>query len=144
MEPCDIAFLMENWRDVPVIEDRVATDADMRACIAAFVEDAGQSTVYDGPDLPARAVVLSNQYSQYGLPKGSEVVIVQIETLRQGGKVMAGFVVPAGRFGAVDLSDLEIINPANAVPVPGPGLYLPLGQIWYTVAYHLSRIFTSR
>ena len=131
---------MENWRDVPVIEDRVATDADMRACIAAFTAGAGESTVYDGPDLPARAIVQSG--ASVGLPKGTEVVIVQVETLHGTGKVMAGFVVPVGFFGELPLSDLQIIESARAVP--DLGLYFPIGQIRYTFAYYLSRVFGFR
>ncbi|MFZ1470859.1 MAG: hypothetical protein WAT09_18055 [Paracoccaceae bacterium] len=111
MELCDIVFEMENWRDVPVIEERVATDADMRACVAAFTAAAGESTVYDGPDLPARAIVQSGV--SFGLPKGTEVVIVQVETLRETGKVMAGFVVPVGVFGELPLSALQIVETAN-------------------------------
>lgn len=110
MEPCDTAFDIENWREVPVIEHRVATDADIRACIAAFTTGPGQSEPFEGLALPARARLLTAMPDRAA---GADLVVVQIERAIGQDMVVVGFIFPDGSFGVSLLSDIQIVETAR-------------------------------
>lgn len=111
MDYCTDQFDIARWQDGPVIKGRVATAADAAACIAAFAVPDGRSQVYDGGDLPARAVLMG---TEVGVPAGTEVIVVQIERTTDGTMIIMGFINPQGGMGVGLLSDLRIVErPAN-------------------------------
>ncbi|WP_374394578.1 hypothetical protein [Tabrizicola sp.] len=104
MEPCYPPFDIEDWRAIPVIEERVATLDDVNYCNAVFAAGQGQSEVVATPGLPALAVVKNANGSK------TKVVIVQIEKQIGGGMTVVGYVLPEGGNGMGTLSDFDIVE----------------------------------
>jgi hypothetical protein len=109
MEPCDLTFDMVDWRSVPVVEERVATDDDLRNCGVFFVRDAGASEPWNKIDLPALARSVVNADNK----PGNEVVVVQIEYIRASKVAIAMVRLPNGMATPVLLSNLVIVETAK-------------------------------
>ena len=106
MEPCFEPFLLDTWRDIPALEQRVATPDDVNRCDAIFSTD-GRSTVFDTPGLPALAVLTGTD------GRKQKIVIIQIETPLNGQPVLVGYVLPQGGNGVATLPEVEVLEYAR-------------------------------
>lgn len=102
MDCADIPFDLEAWRDVPVIEHRIATEADIENCVAAF-HTGGTGRVVDAENLPALGEVQ--------IADGSvvQIVIVQIESGSAGAMRVAGYRAADGSFAVALHDEIRII-----------------------------------
>ena len=108
MEPCDLTFDMADWRSLPVVEERVATDDDLRNCGVFFVRKPGESDPWNKIQLPALARSVANADTP-----GNEVVIVQVEYIRASKVAMAMVRLPNGMATPVLLSNLVVVETAE-------------------------------
>ncbi|AZL57662.1 hypothetical protein EI545_01660 [Tabrizicola piscis] len=104
MEPCYIPFDIDNWRSIPAIEERVATQGDLNDCVAVFATGAGQSEVVTNPGLPALATLKNEDGTT------ETVVIVQIEKQIGGPLTVVGYILPSGGNGIGTLPEFNIIE----------------------------------
>lgn len=104
MDCPDPAFDLSDWRDVPVIADRVATAQDLEGCVALFHGGGGSRPVKD-LGLP----LLADYTDETG--KTIKAVIVQVE--EGPGFTVAGYVTPDRQNGVALLSEFVVLERAQ-------------------------------
>ncbi len=107
MDTCDLPFNIDDWRSIPVIEERAATPDDVGKCLAVFATGEGQTEAVETTGLPALAELSKDDGSK------ESVVIVQIEKQVGGPLTVVGYVLPSGGRGVGEIQEFSILEYAG-------------------------------
>ena len=97
-------FDIRNWKDIPIISRRIATEEEARKGIAVFcLKNTGEEHKFFEIELPKMAYLIDEETNEKEL-----IVAIQAEESKHG--IVIGYRNPKGGNGACLLNELDFLN----------------------------------